>query len=383
MRFSKSLFVAFAGLGLFACSNEDVTNGNGTINGPADVVVKLDLPNMSTGRALVDGGFTTNTTVTPNYVKITLACEGGNKVIEGSYSEKGSNGTFTFTGVNAPTSVTVELNTKTGSDESWTDVAHSSLTELQNIAVANTRMTGSTNEIVANADGDKYTCTVDMEHTMARLEFGGIKHEAHGEGDQCLFKAGELSGIMLNKVKLNEADQQAKTYTETEIDAMFGADETATPWDKITGTNFLNGTSQFPEAGKSYSYNIYPASGADNLPVLTLYFTGLESAENLPVDAPVYVGTNGFASVAKYKIAEANYNALSAEAKNALCGESAQATNGFYQVINFPAGYIYQVKSLSVADEDIKTTPDGSGLTLEATITVTPWTIVEGTVEWN
>lgn len=381
MRFSKSLFVAFAGLGLFACSNEDVTNGNGTINGPADVVVKLDLPNMSTGRALVDGGFTTNTEVTPGYVKITLACEDGPKVIEGNYSEKGTNGKFTFTGVNAPTSVTVELNTKTSSGESWTDVAHSSLTELQNIAVANTRMTGSTNEITAS--GDKYTCTVDMEHTMARLEFGGIKHETHASEDKCLFKAGELSGIMLNKVKLNEANEQAKTYNEAEIDAMFGADGTATPWDKITGTNFLNGATEFPEAGKSYSYNIYPAEGATNLPVLTLYFTGLESADNLPADAPVYVGTNGFASVAKYKIAEANYNSLTEKAKKALCGESAQATNGFYQVINFPAGYIYQVKSLSVADEDIKTTPDGSGLTLEATINVTAWTIAEGSVEWN
>ena len=29
MKISKSLFLAFAGLGLFACSNEDVTTENG------------------------------------------------------------------------------------------------------------------------------------------------------------------------------------------------------------------------------------------------------------------------------------------------------------------------------------------------------------------
>lgn len=41
MKFSKGLFLAFAGLGLFACSNEDVTE-NGGDNQTASVVIKLD-----------------------------------------------------------------------------------------------------------------------------------------------------------------------------------------------------------------------------------------------------------------------------------------------------------------------------------------------------
>ena len=42
MRFSKSLFVAFAGLGLFACSNEDVTNGLNDNGESKSIVIKLD-----------------------------------------------------------------------------------------------------------------------------------------------------------------------------------------------------------------------------------------------------------------------------------------------------------------------------------------------------
>lgn len=47
MKISKSLFLAFAGLGLFACSNEDVTE-NGGIEGVKNVSVTLNLPKAGT-----------------------------------------------------------------------------------------------------------------------------------------------------------------------------------------------------------------------------------------------------------------------------------------------------------------------------------------------
>lgn len=46
MKISKSLFLAFAGLGLFACSNEDVTE-NGGIEGVKNVVVKIDVEGIN------------------------------------------------------------------------------------------------------------------------------------------------------------------------------------------------------------------------------------------------------------------------------------------------------------------------------------------------
>ena len=46
MKISKSLFLAFAGLGLFACSNEDVTE-NGGIQGGATGMVQINTAQMS------------------------------------------------------------------------------------------------------------------------------------------------------------------------------------------------------------------------------------------------------------------------------------------------------------------------------------------------
>ena len=46
MKISKSLFLAFAGLGLFACSNEDVTENGSTYDGETTVNVKLNLPKL-------------------------------------------------------------------------------------------------------------------------------------------------------------------------------------------------------------------------------------------------------------------------------------------------------------------------------------------------
>lgn len=42
MKISKSLFLAFAGLGLFACSNEDVTTENGIPSGKGAVTSTIN-----------------------------------------------------------------------------------------------------------------------------------------------------------------------------------------------------------------------------------------------------------------------------------------------------------------------------------------------------
>ena len=52
MKISKSLFLAFAGLGLFACSNEDVTE-NG-VQGGADVTVTVNPQGLSRGSRAID-----------------------------------------------------------------------------------------------------------------------------------------------------------------------------------------------------------------------------------------------------------------------------------------------------------------------------------------
>lgn len=372
---TKSLLLAFAGLGLFACTNEDVNQG--AIEGLADVAVKIDIPGLTASRAAT--GYTSNKVVTPNYVKLTLTAGSGTQTKEGIYTTVvGEDNIYVFQGVENPQSLSVEINTKTGSADSWTDVPHGTIQELNNITVAGTRMTGSTTTFVAGQE--KYTATVDMQHTMARIEVGGIKHNAHSGGEACIFKSGKLAGVMLNKVVINE-NQAAKSYTETEIDNMFGASGSFAPWEKLNPAIdfFPNAAGPNPENNKCYAFNIYPAAGAANLPLLTLYFTNMAAADN----APVYVGPNGFAFVDKYKVLKTAVDG-NAAIKKALCGDSpVDVGTEYYQVINFPAGYVYQIKDLVVPDDAIHTTPLGTGLSLEATITVTQWEIVEGAVDWN
>lgn len=386
MKLSKGLFLAFAGLGLFACSNEDVTENGGQIEGPADVVVRLNLPNMANG-SRSEADFTSNKTVTPNYVKITVLDGTGNNIgeKEGVYStvdDTEQEGQFTFQGINNPAKVVVEINTKTGSEGSWNLVDVSSIEALNEIAVANTPMYGETQDITVS--NNQYTCTVNMEHTMARLEFGGIQHEVHGTGDKCMFSAGNLSGILLNNVKLTSSSNDLKNYNETEIDNFFKESAPVTsPWDKIAGTGFFSSlTAQYPVSG-CYAYNIYPAEGEANLPVLTLYFSGLSvnpDYTDAEGNEAHFIGNNGFASVSKYKVA---IDGLDETVKTALCGVNPTDVGGYYQVVNFPAGYIYQVTNLSVTDEAVKTNPEGAGDELVATVVVTAWTIVSGSVDWK
>lgn len=161
MKLSKGLFLAFAGLGLFACSNEDVIE-NGGIQGVADVTVKIDLPELTGSRAV--GAYTSNETVTPDYISITLAAAQGGGTKSGAYSEIVSSGICTFEGVQDPTSLTVEINTKTG-EGYQTVVPFETIEDLNKIAVANTRMTGSTNTFVA---GD-HCCPEKFYHSVSCL----------------------------------------------------------------------------------------------------------------------------------------------------------------------------------------------------------------------
>ena len=95
MKISKSLFLAFAGLGLFACSNEDVTE-NGGIQGVADVTVKIDLPGLTGSRAV--GAYTSSEAVNPDYISITLDAAQGGTTKSGKYSDLVSGGVCTFEG---------------------------------------------------------------------------------------------------------------------------------------------------------------------------------------------------------------------------------------------------------------------------------------------
>ena len=383
MKFSKGLFLAFAGLGLFACSNEDVTENGAQIEGPADVVVKLDLPGFVNGVSrAVETGFTTSKTVTPSYVVVTVEGKKG-ATVEQEYT----GGPITIQGVEDPTSITVEINTKKESGENnWINVPYSTFAELNEITVAGTRMIGTVSGAEKfTVSGENYTVAVPVKHTMARLEFGGIKHAAHSGGTSCRFKAGKLAGVFLNHVQLNSTGG-VTDYTEDKIkgENFFSGNGSTGWWDAIIGTDFFPGESAtYPSDAGCYAYNIYPveAGNATALPVLTLYFTNLVEQDNATSH---FVGSEGFALVKTYKVSKTTMDG-NPTLRAALCGANPTQLDGGtnYQVINFPAGYIYQIQTLSVPDEAVHPDVTGEGVNLVATITLIDWEIVAGSVDWK
>ena len=72
MKLSKSLFLAFAGLGLFACSNEDVTD-NQFPEGLGAVTVKLVNPSLSRAITTPTDGTAGSTTIPiEGYITVSL-----------------------------------------------------------------------------------------------------------------------------------------------------------------------------------------------------------------------------------------------------------------------------------------------------------------------
>lgn len=122
MKISKSLFLAFAGLGLFACSNEDVTE-NG-VQGGADVTVTVNPQGLSRGSRAIDpsnpingvNGDEQDVDINSIVVKLTAGV-GSNEQKFTSMSEL-TNGTVTFNGVRNPSKIEVFING--GKAEDWT-----------------------------------------------------------------------------------------------------------------------------------------------------------------------------------------------------------------------------------------------------------------------
>lgn len=380
MKITRTLLGALAGLTLFACSNDDFgTAGNGT-NEPADVLIKLNLPNVGAGTRTVAEDFTEanpatgiTTLVEISYIKITLKAQEADEplTVEGAPTD-----VFNVTGENArrfanvinPESVTVEINTKTG-EGFTTTVSQATIEDLNKIAIEDTPMYGESTEFTMGTEC--LETTVNMQHTMARLEFSGLKHNPEDEE----YSAGALAAVFLNTLQLQKDGNVTTYHTTEELETAVG--EGASWYDEVNANTFFTEEepTSYPTDGGCYAYNIYPAVGGQ-LPIFTLRFDDLVASEGSKEVGTLYAG------VSTYRIA----NTLSADIVADLCGELPEAAGeGYYLVKNFPAGYIYQVRDLEpVGDGSIKyPDPDLGGFCLVATINVIPWTIVEGSVTWK
>ena len=377
MKLTKSLFLAFAGLGLFACSNEDVTD-NGGIQGEANVVVRI-----STNSSRVASDLSENAALAvQGTAKVYLETALGRLESE-EIALDGSDQIAKFEGVRSPGHIWVSVNGYN------TDGAVSQLPAIS-LVTANSTNAGLKAPMFADGgnvsenssqwtyddDSKTYTGTLAPQHQIARLEFAGIKHAQSGD-DACIFQSITFDGLFLNGIKLDTKAPSSTSFANWA--AVTATEQTSMPcFDKIEGgTDFLtHGTSAvtYPKeaVGECYAYNIV---GGD-CPVLTLCFSNISL-----VDPDSYwpTGKLGYATVSKYKAKGSDIKGHETDfGATAVSDESA-----YYEITKFPAGYIYQVTSLPIEDKNIGTTIDGEPVNVVATVQIVDWKLVNGQVEWT
>lgn len=376
MKLTKSLFLAFAGLGLFACSNEDVAD-NGGIQGDANVVVRI-----STNSSRVASDLSENAALAVQGTA-TVYLETALGRLEKPITLNGTNQTVKFEGVRSPGHIWVSVNgynTEGSSDLPKISLVTANSTTNEGLKApmfadgGNVSLNSS--QWAYDDDSKTYTGTLAPQHQIARLEFAGIKHTQSG-GDACIFESITFDGLFLNGIKL---DTQASSSTSFDNWAAVTATEQTTMpcFDKIEGgADFLaHGESAvtYPKeaVGECYAYNIV---GGD-CPVLTLCFSNISL-----IDKGSYwpTGKLGYATVSKYKAKGSDIKGH----ENDFGATTVSDESAYYEITKFPAGYIYQVTSLPIEDKNIGTTIDGEPVNVVATVQIVDWKLVNGQVEWT
>lgn len=384
MKFSKSLLWAFAGLGLFACSNEEVVDNTQLPDGVGAVTINIVSPSMS--RAIVDGTTATSVPVTGN-VTISLEATTGSGSIDLSTEELAEQSSVTFWNVKEPKKITVSMN---GGKASYVGEAPTIFTSApagvpaygevgQNaITLSSTTSSpgkegGANYETGANSGDENktyqlYTASVTLAIPVARLEVSGIQHitDTHA-ATACAYNTLTIAGVYLDNVYATGA---GVTYasgafpcatgapTDYSYDGTHGTGTAAILKDAATVTDFLTANQTWPEtAGKAYAYYFYGADGAGNLPIFKIYFNQSEAKDaDHPLPAPRY------AMITSYK---------------------QTAENGGAQITKFEPGHIYRITSAKLTDENIIGDEGGNTLYgVEVTVEEAAWTVETIDAEW-
>lgn len=375
MKLTKSLFLAFAGLGLFACSNEEVTD-NGGIQGEANVVVRI-----STNSSRVASDLSKNAALAVQGTA-TVYLETALGRLAEPITLDGADKTVSFEGVRSPGHIWVSVNgynTEGSSDLPAISLVTANSTTNEGLKAPMFADGGNVSENssqwIYDDDSKTYTGTLAPQHQIARLEFAGIKHTQSGD-DGCIFESITFDGLFLNGIKLDTEASSSTSFTNWA--AVTATEQTTMPcFDKIEGgTDFLaHGGSAvtYPKeaVGECYAYNIV---GGD-CPVLTLCFSNISL-----IDGKFWPeGGLGYATVSKYKAKGSDIKGH----ENDFGATTVSDESAYYEITKFPAGYIYQVTSLPIEDKNIGTTIDGEPVNVVATVHIVDWKLVNGQVEWT
>lgn len=365
MKLTKSLFLAFAGLGLFACSNEEVAENNQFPEGNGVVSVKIVTPETLTKAMPEDpSAGTTEPVKVVGDITIALDAEEG----EATYlltKQAIADGATTvkFWNVKNPTKVRVYMN-NAPTNGNYSNVSildlQSAPADIAAYGEVTPTLTSNTESPVADSQTVKnegneaedagkkyqmYTANVTMEIPVARLEVSGIAHKNHQSPETCEYGTLTIDGIYLDNVKATEAG--------TLGDYKFTGDQAGSGSDAILAysipsdndyNNFMNFDKVWPEAGKAYAFNFYPGASADQNPVLKIYF-----AQATGVDADHVKSSPRYAMITKYVA-------------------SGTGANG--EALTLQAGKVYRIQNAILDDKNIIGDEGGNtyyGVTVEVT----------------
>lgn len=312
MKLSKGLFLAFAGLGLFACSNEDVTE-NQFPEGNGVVAVKIVTPETLT-KAMPEelpNGTSTSVKVVGNITIALDATEGGTTYTLTKQEIEAGATTVKFWNVKNPTKVRVYMNdAPTDGNYSNVDIlnlqtAPADIAAYGEVVPTLTSETESpqddTNSIknTGNNTDDKdknyqmYTANVTMKIPVARLEVSGIAHK-HSGSTSCEYKTLTIDGIYLDNVKA-AGGGEFKDYKFEGDSEGSGENAILTYAIDAPDNNFMDTDKTWPGNNKVYAFNFYPGSNAAENPVLKIYFANAEG-----VDTDHVKSSPRYAMITKY-----------------------------------------------------------------------------------
>lgn len=396
MKLTKSLFLAFAGLGLFACSNEDVTdNGGAQFKGNGAVAVKIVSPDLLTRNAggATDGVAGSSVAIEGNLVITltgkTLDEEGNPTVpyeqsitIDASKLKSASEESATilkFWNIAVPEKLTASIN---GGVADYRSVDLSS--PSMQVAAANVPAYGETTSFTKKSDtegqspilgedndtkkdgteqgageGDAtkvyemYEASVTMAIPVARLEVSNITHVKHAgtDEDQCIYTELKADGAYLDGYTTQGSEYKGASFPNSVgVAGDFS-------FDGIHGTGAISGLiDKFEEAQSfkteqtlpgPFTYNFY-ANGTN--PVFKLFFG---TAKGTNIIEPRY------AMVTKYK----------------------DATT--HEEVTFQNGHIYRIVGATLYDKNIIGDEGGNTLFgVEVTVEEATWTLHTIEADW-